>query len=167
MKLKHFLQGRFMAHPLHPALVHIPVGLWIGAFVFDLASLVSDNPLVGNALVTSSYYCILLGVIMAVPAAATGLAEFVDIPRSTQARSIAFTHMTLNVLLLAGYIVQLTIRNLALPRVEMGVFAFNLVEFLFLGISGYLGGRMAYALRVGSRAAPGEGVRVRDKDIAA
>jgi uncharacterized membrane protein len=34
--IKSFLQGKWLGHPLHPALVHIPVGAWTAALIFDL-----------------------------------------------------------------------------------------------------------------------------------
>jgi len=34
MGVKELLQGRWMNHPLHPALAHIPTGLWPAALVF-------------------------------------------------------------------------------------------------------------------------------------
>ncbi|MEW6056248.1 MAG: DUF2231 domain-containing protein [Bdellovibrionota bacterium] len=151
MKIKEFLQGRFMGHPLHPALVHLPVGLWVASFFFDIASLLNSNPVIGHFFVITSYYCILLGVIAAFPTAVSGVAEFVDIPRGTKPQAIAIAHMTLNVILLAGYIVQLVSRDTNRGSVAIGTFVFNTLEFLILSYSGYLGGKLAYEHRIGSR----------------
>jgi uncharacterized membrane protein len=36
--LKAFLQGKPFGHPLHPALVHFPIGLFVLGLILDLAS---------------------------------------------------------------------------------------------------------------------------------
>lgn len=151
MNTKSFLQGRFMAHPLHPVLVHFPIGLWAASLVFDVISFTQSNLVMGNFFVRCSYYCILLGVIMALPTAITGLAEFTSIPRATEPKRIATTHLILNLLLVIGYVIQLIARSTTAVQVGTGVFIFNLIEVFVLAYSGYLGGRMVYQYRVGSR----------------
>ena len=151
MGLKRVLQGRFMAHPLHPALVHVPIGLWFGSFIFDIIGRAQSDPNLGHALVIASYFTILLGVIAAVPTAITGLAEYVDVPRGTETKTIATTHMLLNVGVVVAYIVQLVIRDTTMPAVETGAFVLNIVQIVALSISGYLGGKMVFERRVGSR----------------
>lgn len=37
--LKDFLQGKWLGHPLHPLLVHLPTALWPAALVFDILSI--------------------------------------------------------------------------------------------------------------------------------
>jgi uncharacterized membrane protein len=151
MTIKEFFQGRFLPHPLHPMLVHLPVGLWVGSFIFDIIGLASGDPITAKSMVVTSWYCILLGAIAAVPSAAAGLAELIDIPSNTTPFRLGVTHMTLNLLLLLGYVIQLVVRDKGAPVVSTGVFVFNLIEFVVLLISGYLGGRMAYEFRIGSR----------------
>ena len=57
-------------HPVHPALVAVPIGAWIGSFVFDVASrIVAD----GHVLAEGSRWLIGLGVLGAVGAALAGL----------------------------------------------------------------------------------------------
>jgi len=150
MKLKEVLQGRFLNHPLHPILVTLPIGLWVTSVIFDIASLVTDVPARGNIYLQVSFYCLLVGVLAAVPAVVTGLAEFSDIPANTRPRMIAKTHMTLNILLFLGYVIQLTVRDdtfRTAPSVSPGVFILNLIEVAVLMVSGYLGGTMAYKYR--------------------
>lgn len=144
-----------MSHPLHPALVHVPVGLWLGAWVFDIASLIAGLS-VSNFLVVSAFYSMLVGVIGAIPSALAGFAEFVDIPKGTRGHAVALLHMSLNITLLAGYIVQLFIRNTSRGHVEIGVFIFNTIELAAMCYSGFLGGKLAYEYRVGSRISPGK-----------
>src|SRR5919206_174083 len=58
------LAGRY-GHPLHPALVAVPIGAWVASFVFDVAShLVGD----GRFLAEGSRWLIGLGVVVALAA---------------------------------------------------------------------------------------------------
>jgi uncharacterized membrane protein len=150
MTLKKILQGRFMAHPLHPALVHLPIGFWIGSLIFDAISATQGDPAAGNFFVNAGWWCMLLGCVLALPAAITGLAEFIDVPANTRVQRVALTHMTLNILVLGSYIVQLFIRDRALGFVPASLLTINLVTVVVLGISGYLGGKMVFEYGVGS-----------------
>lgn len=151
MKIKHLLQGKNLGHPLHPALVHLPVGLFAGSLIFDILSFFQQSPAAGNFFVNASWYCLLIGVIAAIPTAVTGLSEFLDLPANTRVQRIGLTHLILNVVLVVGYAIQLFARDTNAFSVGAGSFVFNLVEFALLGYSGYLGGRMAYEFGVGSR----------------
>jgi uncharacterized membrane protein len=151
MTLKSFLQGRFMGHPLHPALVHLPVGLWVASWISDLLARGSA----GDVAVSASFsgvalYCIGLGLAGAFLAAPTGIAEWMDIPRGTAAKRTANLHFALNVLLIAGYFVQLFLRS-AETEVSPSMLLFNTVQLVVLGISGYLGGVLAYRHGIGVR----------------
>src|SRR5207245_10042699 len=61
-KLKDFLEGKPLRHPIHPMLVHFPIGLLLLSFLIDLASLAFSS--VPN-LVRDSFYAMLLGLIVA------------------------------------------------------------------------------------------------------
>src|SRR5687768_15730300 len=76
-----FLQGKWLRHPLHPALVHIPTALWPAAFVFDLLSQITQE----NVFVQLSFYAMLLGLIVAILAIPTGIADWTDIGREKPA----------------------------------------------------------------------------------
>ena len=41
--IKEFLQGRAFNHPIHPMLVHLPVGLWVTSLILDILYLVNAN----------------------------------------------------------------------------------------------------------------------------
>ena len=69
-----FLQGKWLKHPLHPALVHIPTALWPSAFLVDLISQFRED----NAFVQLAFYAILLGLVVAVLAIPTGYADWTD-----------------------------------------------------------------------------------------
>lgn len=108
MSLKKFLQGTWLGHPLHPALVHVPTGLWTAVLVFDVLTVLGVG---GNPLVVTSYYALLVGFIVALLAIPAGLADWWDIGRDKPARRLGLYHMLINIVItiLAG--VNLTLRR--------------------------------------------------------
>ena len=139
-----FLQGKWLKHPLHPALVHVPTALWPSAFVFDLLSQFRAD----NAFVQLAFYAILMGLIFALMAIPTGYADWMDIKPEKPAWKLGLYHMILNVIVFILWGINLALRmrgfqtDVSVPRGLVGLSAF--ATFLLL-ISGYLGGRMIYA----------------------
>jgi uncharacterized membrane protein len=142
--IKGFLQGRWLGHPLHPALVHLPTALWPAALLFDLLSL---TDLGGPIPVQISYYAILTGLVVALVAAAAGLADWADIKPDKPAKKIGLVHMVLNLSVVALFALNLWLRA-QLPTttdtVPLSLIGLTLVADLILLVSGYLGGRMVY-----------------------
>ena len=139
-----FLQGKWLKHPLHPALVHIPTALWPSAFLMDVFSQFQAD----NAFVRLSFYAIATGLIVAVLAIPTGYADWTDIRPEKPAWKLGLYHMILN-----GVVVVLWELNLYLrvegfrteTSVPLGLVWLSAFATLLLLISGYLGGRMIYA----------------------
>jgi uncharacterized membrane protein len=107
MGLKGFLQGKWLGHPLHPALVHVPVGLWPGALLFDLLSLGWRED---GLWVQISFYAIALGLGGAVVSMAPGFADWSGIKREKPAWKLGLTHMILNLGAAAVWAFNLWIR---------------------------------------------------------
>src|SRR5262245_50336710 len=80
-------------HPIHPALVALPIGAWIAAFVFDLGSHVVSSP---GFLAEGARWLIVIGIIGALAAACAGFLDLFAIPTRTAAHSTALLHMSLN-----------------------------------------------------------------------
>ena len=74
--LKDFLEGKPLRHPLHPLLVHFPIGLFILSLLLDLASFAFRST---PDLVRGAFYAMLLGIIMALIAAVPGFVDYTDI----------------------------------------------------------------------------------------
>jgi uncharacterized membrane protein len=142
--IKGFLQGKWLGHPLHPALVHIPTALWPAALLFDL---LSWTDLGGPIPVQISYYAIFTGLIVALVAAVTGLADWTDIKPDRPAKKIGLTHMVLNLTVAALFALNLWLRA-QLPTttdaVPLHLIGLTLLANLILMVSGYLGGRMVF-----------------------
>jgi uncharacterized membrane protein len=152
--LKALLQGRFMKHPLHPILIHLPIGFWSASLAFDIIFLIGKNP----AFAIASFYSMGLGIFGALLAAAAGLAEYVDVPTDTRPRRYATLHMGLNLTVTFLYIVNLFSRAsptfTASPTITWTQFFLTLVSILILGISGYIGGMLVYQYGIGFRPEP-------------
>src|SRR3954467_11346738 len=106
MSFKDIIQGRFMNHPLHPLIIHLPVGLWITSLIFDIAYLATSS---ANFAIVS-YYCMLVGLISVLLAAPTGFAEYLTIPARTRPKQIATTHMLMNISISVLYLINLLVR---------------------------------------------------------
>src|SRR5205823_1138961 len=142
-KLKDFLEGKPLRHPIHPMLVHFPIGLLLLSFLIDLASLAF--PSVPN-LVRGSFYAMLLGLITSLVAAVPGLVDYTDIRSDHPGKRTATAHMILNFMVVVVYGINLGVRSSSLldPKISMGPFILSLVGVGLLSASGYLGGRLVY-----------------------
>jgi uncharacterized membrane protein len=130
-------------HPLHPMLVPIPIGLWIGSLACDLWFHLSSSPpawLPMVALVT-----MVGGVVGALVAAVPGLVDALSLRHAP--KRIAMVHMSINLMVVMLYLVNLRLRwdeNQSLAPL-----ALSLIGVMGIGISGWLGGKMVYRHRVG------------------
>ena len=148
-------------HPFHPILVTVPIGAWVSSLVFDFSSHVVDGP---GFLTRGSQWLIAIGILGAAGAAMIGLLDFFAIPGGTRAFRLGLVHMTLNVLVTLTYAVNLWWRhgsNDQAGSVPFGQLALSLASLAVLGISGLLGGKLAfhYGVRVADEATQAEGFR--------
>lgn len=139
-----FLKGKWLKHPLHPALVHIPTALWPMAWIFDLFSQFRAD----NVFVQLAFYAGSLGLIAALFAIPTGFADWTDIRREKPAWKLGLYHMGLNVVVSILWTINLWLRIGSFQTdtsVPPGLFWLSTTATALLLLSGYLGGRMIYA----------------------
>jgi len=146
-------------HPLHPAMVAVPIGAWLASFVFDLGSRFVDD---GTYLVRGSRWLIALGVLGALAAATLGFLDFLGIPPRTPAFRTAVVHLSLNLTVTVAFAVNFLLRHDAAHQVGWGLLALSLVSLAALAVAGYLGGKLAfrYGVRVADESTQSEGYRV-------
>ncbi|WP_433788220.1 DUF2231 domain-containing protein [Actinomycetospora sp. CA-101289] len=135
-------------HPWHPLLVTVPIGAWIASLVFDLASFVVPG---AGFLVQGSLWVIALGVLGALVAALAGGLDLLAIPRRTPAFRVALTHMVLNLVVVALYVVGFLWRRdrgTMAGTVGAGPLALSVLAVALLGLSGFLGGKLAFRFGV-------------------
>jgi uncharacterized membrane protein len=150
------LAGRY-GHPLHPALVAVPIGAWVASLVFDVASHLADSP---AALAEGSRWLIGLGVLGALAAAAAGFLDLLAIPRGTRVFRTALVHMSINLAVTVAYAGNFLLRaDDPTGPVPAGALALSAVSLAALMVSGYLGGTLAYrfGVRVADESTQAEG----------
>lgn len=143
-------------HPFHPVMVTVPIGAWLASVVFDIVAL--TGPEQESAFVTGAYWLIGIGIVGAVLAALFGLMDLLAIPRGTKAFRTALTHMTLNLVVVVLFVINFAIRvGQDSDYASVGLFILSLIAVALLGLSGWLGGKLAYRY----------GVRVADENTQA
>ena len=144
-------------HPIHPILVTIPIGAWTSSLVFDVAAKLSDRP---DTFATGSAWLIGIGLVGAVVAAIFGGIDFSTLAKGTRAYTTGLTHLSINVVVLLLYIVNLVVRGSAgYEDVSTTALILSVVGLGLLGASGWLGGKLSYhyGVRVADEGTQAEG----------
>jgi uncharacterized membrane protein len=148
MKLLDILQGKWLGHPLHPAIVHVPVGLWPMATLIDLVIFFGAG---GDTLARLSFYAVVVGLAAALLAVPTGLADWAPIKKEKPAWKLGLYHLVLNLAAAACWVINAVLRYQAFgqPEVMTGpILATSVAGTLLVLIGGYLGSRLVFAYGV-------------------
>lgn len=144
-------------HPFHPILVTVPIGAWVSGLVFDVGSHIVAEP---GFLARGSVWLIAIGVVGALAAAMVGLLDLFAIPAGTKAFRTGLVHMSLNLLVTGAYVAGFFWRQAQDDGpVPAGPLALAAISLAVLGISGFLGGKLAYhyGVRVADESTQAEG----------
>ena len=145
-------------HPFHPILVTVPIGAWTLSLVFDIVSRWSGEP---EVFVKASFWLIGAGILAALVAAVFGLLDLLTIPRGTPAFTTGLAHLALNLAVVVLFAVSFALRrdNLDEADVTVPAFVLSAVAYALLGVSGWLGGKLAYhyGVRVADEATQASG----------
>lgn len=125
-------------HPLHPAIVPVPVGVFPASYALDVLALITGS----DELAEASYYNMLIGSLGALPAALTGFLDYRQMEQNDPAHKTATTHGLLNGSLIGLYALNLLVRRKN-KRSFLG-FILSTIAMGGLAVSGYLGGEIAY-----------------------
>jgi len=140
-------------HPFHPLMVTLPIGAWVASVVFDIVALASSEK--EDVFAEGAYWLIGIGVIGAVLAALFGVMDLLTIPRGTPAFRTGLTHMALNLTVVVLFVVGFAVRaGQGYEEASVPGFVLSLIALALLGVSGGLGGKLAY--RYGVRVATEE-----------
>ena len=135
-------------HPVHPALVAIPIGSWVCSLVFDIASRFVDD---GSGAAHAAWWLLAIGVIGAVIAAMAGFLDFFVIPPTTRVWCFAVLHLSLVLLATVLFAIDWLGRRADPSPVggtPAGYLVLSVVGLLVLLAGGYLGGELAYRFGV-------------------
>src|SRR5262245_48899985 len=94
-------------HPIHSILVAFPIALWVFSFIADLVYHFGSQNLFWKAV---ALYTMFGGVIGALAAAVPGLIDYGGIINDRVAKRIATTHLSLNLIAVALFILNLYLR---------------------------------------------------------
>jgi len=100
-------RAKLLGHPVHPMLIVLPLGLFIGAVVFDALSIWRGNVI----LAAVGFWNIAGGVIGGLLAAVFGLIDWFAIPSGTRAKRIGLLHGASNVVVVAAFAVAWLMRR--------------------------------------------------------
>jgi nitrite reductase/ring-hydroxylating ferredoxin subunit/uncharacterized membrane protein len=141
---KDVMEGKPVRSPLHPALVHLPIGLLPLSVLLDLASYVWPEPELH--LVRGATISVAAGIATALLAAAFGFVDYTEIRDDHPAKKPATRHMILNLVAVGIFALSLGLRVGAWEAVRTPVLPLllSLVGLGLLGYSGYLGGHLVY-----------------------
>ena len=137
---------KLLGHPIHPMLVVVPLGLFIGAVVFDAIYLWNGSA----SVATVGYWNIVGGIVGGLLAAVFGLIDWLAIPAGTRAKRIGILHALSNVVAILGFAYVFWMRyNSVDLATTTGLFAVEVMALLIGAVGGWLGGELVDRLGVG------------------
>jgi uncharacterized membrane protein len=133
------------AHPIHPAVVHFPLGLLLSATLADLAGLsgIWSDPRFAALLMAA-------GLLGGLAAMAAGLYDFARLDEGIVPH--ALRHMAAVGTAWLGYAAALYLRRDALigaAETPAASVAFSVASAALLGLGGWLGGELVYRYGAG------------------
>ena len=135
---KKLLHGSALGHPLHPALIELPVGAWTLAAIFDAIELAG-----GGSRGKVADQAIGVGVLGALGAAVAGITDWSE--TDGRAKRIGLTHGVMNVTATGLYVVSLMLRRRSRTKgISVGMMAFGVAM-----ASAFLGGHLTYGEQIG------------------
>jgi nitrite reductase/ring-hydroxylating ferredoxin subunit/uncharacterized membrane protein len=145
--------GRWLGHPLHPALSDLPIGLWAGALLLDVTDRDRDRA-PGSGLDAAALFSV-AGIAAAVATAATGVVDWTV--SDDEDRRVGLFHGVLNTAALGLQGMSLAARLTGHRPAARGLGAASLAV---TGAAAYLGGHLVFAEAVMvSRVAGADGPR--------
>ena len=142
-RVRDFLHGTWLGHPLHPVLTDVPIGAWTAALVMDAAG---GN---GRAAARAADTAIGVGIAGAVGAAVTGLTDWQHTVGGD--RRVGVGHALMNTAALTLYVTAFTLRRRGARDAGRTLSALG---FLVAMGAAYIGGALVYKKRIGVDHAP-------------
>ena len=143
---------RLLKHPMHPLVVHLPIGLWVTSLIFDILALATGMPVWAGA----SFWTMVFGSGFALIAAIPGFVDYLFLDMSREAHRLATYHMLLNLTVVAIFVADILWRLSMFVRVPsilyfvpVGPFILSIIAVLLLSVSGWLGGQLVYHHHLG------------------
>jgi uncharacterized membrane protein len=133
-------------HAVHPMIIPVPLGMFIGTLVFDLLYLMTDDA----QYATVSFFMAATAVVGGLLAIATGAVDYGAIPKGTRAKRVATVHAIGNDVVVALFAISWLLRlgpDDHIPSALALTLTFAGAALSFL--TGWLGGELVERLGVG------------------
>jgi len=130
-------------HPVHPPLTDVT----IGAYTFALIAMIADVLNIStNAAAHGWWLALIVGLIMTLPTAFTGFADWLRITTGTPLWRTATAHMITNLLTAAVFLAAAIIGKSSFDSgdIEAAPAVLTVIGFLMLTLGGWLGGTITY-----------------------
>ena len=134
--LKDALSGTWLGHALHPMLTDLPIGFWTSAWVLDIVG--------GRKTEVAARRLVGLGILAAVPTAATGASDYADTFGGE--RRVGFVHAAANSVALSAFVASYLHRR---KGNRLKGFLWGTVGAVAATAGGHLGGHLIEGLGVG------------------
>jgi uncharacterized membrane protein len=133
-------------HAVHPMLIPLPLGMFLGTLIFDIVYLVTDD----LQFATVSFFMAVLAAVGGVAAAATGAVDFKNLPKGTRAKRVGLVHAIGNDVVIVLFALSAFLRYGAddyAPSTLALALTFAGAGLSF--VTGWLGGELVERLGVG------------------
>jgi nitrite reductase/ring-hydroxylating ferredoxin subunit/uncharacterized membrane protein len=145
LRVRDFLHGVWLGHPLHPVLTDVPVGAWAAALILDRMEVKTRR--LGYA--KSADTAIVVGLVGAAGAAVTGVTDWHH--TEGRPRRVGTMHAILNTTAAILYIGSLAARRSGNRQTGRSL---ALGGFAIVSAAAYLGGHLVYDLKIGVDRSP-------------
>jgi uncharacterized membrane protein len=142
VKLGYLIHG-LPGHPIHPPLTDATVGIYTFATIGALADVLGISD---NAATHGWWLALLAGLILTVPTALTGLADWLTIERGTELWKTATLHLATMVSATVFFAIAALTGHGSFKEgnVHAGPFVITLIGFVLLTLGGWLGGSIVF-----------------------
>ncbi len=137
--IKNALHGTWFGHPLHPALVAIPLGAWTVAAILDSMESLSGRKELG----AGADAAVAIGIFGALGSAMTGATDWSE--TDGRGKTIGLLHGLLNLGATALYTTSLFMRK----KERSNAVALSMLGFAISSAAGYLGGHLVFGEQIG------------------
>jgi uncharacterized membrane protein len=131
------LQKVGFTHPLHPMLVHIPMGMIIGMFIFSLLGLKWKT----GSLPQTAYHCSMLALVSIIPVILAGIMDWQH-TLNGEWKTLIIVKMVLSIVLTVLLLFAVIMRRRGSS--PQSLFAIYTLCLLCAAGLGYSGGELAY-----------------------
>ncbi|MGI8437605.1 MAG: DUF2231 domain-containing protein [Chthoniobacterales bacterium] len=146
-KVRNFLHGTWLGHPIHPIITDIPIGAWTVATVFDTYELATGD----KTLARAADVAVGIGLLGAAGAALTGLTDWSD--TYEKPRRVGTLHAVINLTATVLYLSSWWQRRHGCRRAGL---TSALTGYTCTAAGAWLGGHLVYNERIGVNHAPEE-----------